>query len=221
MKPTTKKTTTLLATTALLITGVVMLVVIFKSRSNPHNTTTATTQQATDNFASNTTGSSAEGDMNNGDVTKIYAMYDAEYKALDTFSVGKYKTVYDVVDEFDRVRGFSFNKANLDSICYLKDSILRAKLLKIQIATFPVLRKKYADNLDKQKWDFDIHVFTDGPLYTNLILISPAFENKANLQQVHEAIQNYAFRFRFKNIIFRNKIDLETIKTNSTIDDEL
>ncbi|MFM2305666.1 MAG: hypothetical protein RLZZ367_335, partial [Bacteroidota bacterium] len=44
---------------------------------------------------------------------------------------------------------------------------------------------------------------------------------KANLQLVHEAIQNYAFRLRFKKVSFRNKKELETYKTNSAVDDEL
>lgn len=223
MKPTTKVTTAILAAIALLLVGAVMLVVIFKNRSNPLSTATVTNQQTADSLSNSTTESTAGGYINSTDtdVAKIYATYDAEYKALDTFSVSNYKTVYDVVDEFDRVRGFSYNKANLDSICYLKDSLLRARLVKIQIATFPVLRKKHADNLDKQKWDFDINVSTNGPLNTNLILVSPAFENKANLQLVHEAIQNYAFRLRFKKVSFRNKKELETYKTNSAVDDEL
>lgn len=221
MKPTTKKTTTFLATTALFITGVVMLVVIFKSRSNPHNTTTATTQQATDNFGSNTAGSSADGDMNNGDVTKVYALYDAEYKALDTFSVNNYKSVYDVVDEFDRIRGFSFNKSNLDSTCYIKDSLLRAKLLQVEIQTFPVLRKIHAGNLEKHKWEFDIQIYATGVTNNELVLISQAFVNRSNLVQIHEQIQNYAFRLRFKKIIFRYKNDIEVIETNSATDDEL
>ncbi len=223
MKPTTKVTTAILAITALLIAGGVMLVVVFKNRSNPHSATTVISQQTADSLSNSTAISTTNGYVNkiDVDVAKIYAMYDAEYKALDTFSVSNYKTVYDVVDEFDRVRGFSFSKANTDSICYLKDSLLRARLVKIQIATFPILRKKHADNLDKQKWDFDINVSTNGPLNTSLILVSPAFENKANLQLVREAIQNYAFRLRFKKVSFRNKKELETYKTNSAVDDEL
>lgn len=223
MKPTTKKTTTLLATTAFLIAGVVMLVPIFKSRSNPHNTTTATTQQAINNNGNNTAGSSPDSDINNADddVTKVYALYDAEYKALDTFSVNNYKSVYDVVDEFDRIRGFSFNKSNLDSTCYIKDSLLRAKLIQVEVQTFPVLRKIHAGNLEKHKWEFDIQISANGVTNNELVLISQAFVKRSNLIQIHEQIQNYAFRLRFKKIIFRYKNDIEVIETNSATDDEL
>lgn len=218
-----KKSPTLVAAVTLFVAGIVILVFALNRYSGADSTNTTTTIQTTDSSESIANSSiSGERDIEAGiDTILVYATYDAEYKALDTFSVNNYKTVYDVIDEFDRVRGFSFNKANLDSICYIKDSLLRARLIKIQIAAFPVIRKKYAENLDKQKWAFDISVYTAGPRNTSLILVSQAFENKANLQQVHEVVQNYAFRLRFKNIIFRNRTDLETFETNSATDNEL
>lgn len=223
MKPTTKKTTVLLAASVLFIAGVVTLIAVFKSRLNPGNTTVATNQQTTDYSDNNVTDSIRAGYINNAytDVNKVYAMYDAEFKALDTFSVNNYKSVYDVVDEFDRIRGFSFNMSNLDSTCYIKDSLLRAKLVRVEIQTFPVLRKIHAANLGKHKWEFDIHISAKEATNNELVLISQAFVNRSNLVQIHEQIQNYAFRLRFKKVIFRHKNDIEVIETNSATDDEL
>lgn len=224
MKPTTKKTTALLAASALLIAGVVTLIVVFRSRLNPGNTTVATNQQTTNYSDKNVTDSIRGGYIDNADtddVNKVYAMYDAEFKALDTFSIKNYRTVYDVVDEFDRIRGFSFNKSNMNSICYIKDSLLRNKLIQVELQAFPVLRKIHAANLGKHKWEFDIHISAKGATNNELVLISQAFVNRSNLVQIHEQIQNYAFRLRFKKVIFRHKNDIEVIETNSATDDEL
>lgn len=83
------------------------------------------------------------------------------------------------------------------------------------------MRKIHVQNLNKQKWDFDINVYSNGPDYTSLVLVSQAFESKVNVQQIRELIQNYAFRLRFKNVHFRSYREIETYDTNSAIDNEL
>lgn len=77
---------------------------------------------------------------------------------------------------------------------------LKAQLMKIQIADFPVLRAHYAKWAGQQVWENNMDVECNGP---NVTFISGIFANRANIKKMQEGIVDILARLRFKRANYK------------------
>lgn len=103
---------------------------------------------------------------------------------------------------------------------------LRKKVIAIQIAEFPKLRKAYVDIIANKLWEENITVTVQGNGSTVINLTGGLFANNKNIKQTQEAIYDVVKMFRFKQIRFRwfkgadeyTYYDLEVPKDNELVD---
>jgi hypothetical protein len=80
---------------------------------------------------------------------------------------------------------------------------LRQKVVNLQIAEFPKMRKEVADLLDKKLWENDIEVRCIGNKNTTIDFIGGYFAANKNIKQTQISLHDIFHNFRFKRTQYR------------------
>jgi hypothetical protein len=105
-------------------------------------------------------------------------------------------------------------------------SSLRKKVIAMQVAEFPKLRKAYVDIIANKLWEENITVTVQGNGNTVINLTGGLFANNKNIKQTQETIDEVVKMFRFKQIRYRwykgeneyTYYDLKVPKDNESVE---
>jgi len=124
----------------------------------------------------------------------------------------KYKDYMDSNDKILHAASFYDNIANdISQKITFKETIrmkrlrnkIRDRLLMLQIKSFPILRKKFAQNMASIMWEHDVYVTSSGSKNTTLNISGGIYAANSNIQQNQNIIENSVSTMRFKRVSYR------------------
>ena len=80
---------------------------------------------------------------------------------------------------------------------------LKNEVIKFQESNFPIIRRKYTNNLNSKLWEENIEVKCLNKSCTKIEYIGSAFANNKNIKKAYEAMSNDINELRFKQVNFK------------------
>lgn len=136
--------------------------------------------------------------------SELYSKIQTELKSFEKpFERGNigYKGLLNMIEEYRNIT-LKGERSEVDSIINLTKK-LKPHVIDFQVKHYPIIRKEYAEEMNKKMWEFDVEVKYSGKGNKELTYIGGMFAANKNIKEAYDRMYSDVMKMRFSKVNFK------------------